>query len=183
MYPKEVFPVKRKTKWILSSLVLLLAIGLGVGGWLYYGFQRDQIATLEDFSLSMKIVQKPSDKNEGTITVQCTLRNNTPWPQRIAYSGSVFTPFSYNEALGRPDPTLQSTLSVTDQPVLLPFESITEMYTFNSEDRYHFYAGWGEGTLLGCKAWFSCIPLKKFEENHTFSDWNECKVDLKDIPL
>ena len=25
--------------------------------------------------------------------------------------------------------------------------------------------------------------LKKFEENHTFSDWNECKVDLKDIPL
>ena len=78
MYPKEVFPVKRKTKWMLGSLALLLAIGLGVGGWLYYGFQRDQIATLEDFSLSTKIVQKPSDKNEGTITVQCTLRNNTP---------------------------------------------------------------------------------------------------------
>ena len=152
--------MKRKTKWMLGSLVLLLAIGLGIGGWLYYGFQRDQIATLEDFSLSMKILQKPSDKNEGTITVQCTLRNNTPWPQRIAYSGSVFTPFSYNEALGRPDPTLQSTLSVTDQPVLLPFESITETYTFNSENRYHFYDGWGEGTLLGCKAWFSCIPLK-----------------------
>ena len=183
MYPKEVFPVKRKTKWMLSSLALLLAIGLGVGGWLYYGFQRDQIATLEDFSLSMKILQKPSDKNEGTITVQCTLRNNTPWPQRIAYGGSVFTPFSYNEASGRPDPTLQSTLSVTDQPVLLPFESITETYTVGSEDRYHFYAGWGEGTLLGCKARFSCIPLKKFEENHTFAEWNECKVDLKDIPL
>ena len=95
----------------------------------------------------------------------------------------MFTPFSYNEASGRPDPTLQSTLSVTDQPVLLPFESITETYTVGSEDRYHFYAGGGEGTLLGCKAWFSCIPLKKFEESHTFSDWNECKVDLKDIPL
>ena len=94
MYPKEVFPVKRKTKWMLGSLALLLAIGLGIGGWLYYGFQRDQIATLEDFSLSMKILQKPSDKNEGKITVPCTLRNNTTWPQRIAYTGSVCTPIT-----------------------------------------------------------------------------------------
>ncbi len=174
---------KRKRRTLFAALASVVFLTVCTSAYLNYGFNRDVVATPEDFDISMEVLEMPGNENGGKVKVKCRLQNATPWPLRISYGGTVFYPFVYSPEVPRPEPHRSTTMVVTDMPVLFPGQSITETHEIGPGD-WDFYAdGWGTDRGLGCYALFSGWPFEKFMDNHPLPELKESKVDLEDVPI
>ena len=73
---------KRKRRTLFAALASVVFLTVCTSAYLNYGFNRDVVATPEDFDISMEVLEMPGNENGGKVKVKCRLQNATLSVQR-----------------------------------------------------------------------------------------------------